>query len=174
MRAKISSSPAGNPAILILAASLWGCGGEGVPEPEILDPWARPMTVEAAGDETSPGVSSAGGDPSPGMNSAVYLTVRNAGGAPDTLLGAASPVAERVEIHESYLEGDVMRMREVGPLAVPAGGEVALRPGGLHIMLVGLRESLLEGDTLSLVLDFRRSGSVHLEVPVGAPGSGGM
>ncbi|MFO8175398.1 MAG: copper chaperone PCu(A)C [Longimicrobiales bacterium] len=164
MRAKTSSSPAGTLAILLLPAFLWGCGGGGGPEVEVLDPWARPMAVE-----TDP----AGGEALPGVNSAVYLTVRNSGGAPDTLTGASSPAAERVEIHESYLEGDVMRMREVGPLPVPADGEVDLRPGGLHLMLVGLRESLLEEDTLSLVLDFRHSGSVPLEVPVRGLGMGG-
>ena len=141
---------------------LSGCDTEGEPRLEALDPWARPMMIREPGGRAS------------GGNSAVYLALRNSGGAPDTLLGGETPVAGAVEIHESFLEEDVMRMREVGPLEVPAGDDVHLKPGGLHIMLVDLRKSLVAGDTLSLTLRFSVSGPVTLRVPVQAAGSGGM
>jgi len=101
-----------------------------------------------------------------GTSSAVYLQVRNPGPRADRLIGGESPSASRVEIHESRMEGDVMRMRRVEGLLVPGGGEVDLMPGGLHLMLLGLRESLIPGDTLSLTLDFERAGPVHVRVPV--------
>jgi len=64
------------------------------------------------------------------------------------------------------MEGDVMRMRRVEELLVPAGGEVGLLPGGLHLMLLDLREPLVPGDTLSLTLEFERAGPVDVRVPV--------
>lgn len=146
----------------VLLGILSGCGAEGGPGLEVLDPWARPMMMR------EPGGRSSGG------NSAVYLSLRNSGGAADTLLGGETPVAGAVEIHESFLEDDVMRMRAVGPLEVPPGGVVDLKPGGLHVMLIDLRESLVAGDTLSLTLRFSVSGPLTLRVPIQAAGSGGM
>lgn len=138
---------------LILLA---GCGETGeVVAPVAVDPWARPATVEFSED----------GIPTP-ANSAVYLILRNSGASSQLLLGVESPAAETVEVHESVLEGDVMRMRKVDRLELPEGGEVELRPGGLHLMLLGLRRSLEVGDTLSLTLFFQGSGTLELSVPV--------
>ena len=146
----------------VLLGILSGCDMAGEPSLDVLDPWARPMMIREAGSGAS------------GGNSAVYLALRNSGGAVDTLLGGETPVAGRVEIHESFLEDDVMRMQEVGPLEVPPGESVHLKPGGLHLMLLDLRESLVAGDTLSLTLGFSVSGPLTLRVPVQASGSGGM
>ncbi len=149
--------------ILLLPVLLTGCGSEDAKGLEVVDAWARPMAIQEA-----PGTAGGGG------NSAVYLTLANKGRVADTLLGGESPVASRVEIHESFLDGDIMRMREVGPLEIDAGETRTLQPGGLHIMLVGLRESLVAGDTIPLTLRFRREGARELRVPVRAMGPGGM
>jgi copper(I)-binding protein len=124
----------------------------GPPEVRVEDPWARAM--------------SAGG------NSAVYLTLVNAGGREDLLRGAETGAAASAEIHESRMEGEVMRMREVGEIPVPAGAEVELAPGGLHIMLLDLQQSLTPGDSLELILHFRETGAVELRVPVRRLGGG--
>ena len=102
-----------------------------------------------------------------GGTGGVFLTL--VGGAEaDTLVGARSSAAARVEVHETYDGGDGLRgMREVeGGLAVPTGSTVELRPGSYHIMLIGLTRTLAEGDTLDLDLDMARAGAVPVRVPV--------
>ena len=69
-----------------------------------------------------------------------------------SLVGAASPLAKSVEIHEMAMEGDVMKMRAVKRVALPAGKTVELKPGGYHIMLVGLTKALKKGETVPIEL----------------------
>ena len=71
-----------------------------------------------------------------------------------TLVGVASPVAKVVEIHESAMEGGVMKMRAVGKVALPAGTNVDLKPGGFHVMLMDLTGPLPEGSTVEVTLTF--------------------
>ncbi len=85
---------------------------------------------------------------------------------PDRLLGGETTVASALEIHESREEDGVMRMRPVEGIDLPPGGEAELRPGGLHVMLLGLTRSLMPGDTITLTLRFQRSGEVVVRVPV--------
>ena len=68
------------------------------------------------------------------------------------LVSVSSPVAGVVEIHEMKMEGDVMRMRAVSDLALPAGKAVALKPGGYHVMLLDLKQALKAGDTVPVTL----------------------
>ena len=114
---------------------------------KIGHPWARP---------TLPGQSAGG----------AYLSVTNNGGAPDRLLGGSSPAAAGVEVHEMRMEGDVMRMREMQGLELPAGKTVTLAPGGLHLMLTGLKAPLKLGDKLALKLRFEKAGEVEVTVNV--------
>ena len=101
-----------------------------------------------------------------------FLTLRNDGAAPERLLGASSPLAGRVELHTSSTEDGVMRMRPLDGIAVPAGGEVTLRPGGMHLMLLELRQPLRAGDRVPLTLRFERAGEVAAELTVRPPGAG--
>lgn len=82
--------------------------------------------------------------------SGAYLEITSKDSA--TLVGAASPVAGTVEIHEMRMEGDVMRMRAVPRIALPAGKKVELKPGGYHVMLVDLKQPLAKGDKVPLTL----------------------
>ena len=106
-------------------------------------PWARP---------TVPGQSTGGG----------FLSVHNSGSKPDRLLGASSPAAAAVEVHEMRMEGDVMRMREIKALELPAGKLVTLAPGGLHLMLTGLKAPLKVGDQLPVRLRFEVAGEIDV------------
>jgi periplasmic copper chaperone A len=119
---------------------------------QILHAWARPTVAGQA----------AGGG---------FLTLRGAAAA-DRLVGAAAPaVAERVELHSMRMEGDVMRMREVSAIDVPAGQTVELKPGGLHLMFMGLKAPLKEGDSVPLTLRFEKAGekTVQLRVQMRPP-----
>jgi hypothetical protein len=111
-------------------------------------------------------------------NSAAYLKITNKGGAPHTLTDVKSDVAEKVQLHMVMKEGEVMRMRPVkGGIAVPANASLELKPGGYHIMLIGLTKKLTLGDMFDLTLQFKGQGDVLVKVMVqkmGGKGSGAM
>ena len=103
-----------------------------------------------------------------------FLKVTNQGAQADRLIGASSPVAERVELHTMKMEGDVMRMREVPAIELPAGQTVTLAPGGLHLMLIGLKGPLKVGESVPATLRFERAGTVTVDLkiePVSGPAS---
>ena len=100
-------------------------------------------------------------------NGAVYMKLVNQGGTDDVLLSAASDMASAVELHESKLdENGVMKMGPVPNIPVPAGGSATLEPGGLHVMLIGLKKELAVGDKFNLTLNFEKSGPKTIEVEV--------
>lgn len=102
---------------------------------------------------------------------AAFLTLAIDAGS-DTLLGASSPVADKVELHTHLMENGIARMRPVeGGLPVTAGTPVELKPGGLHIMLIGLKGPLKQGDSFPLTLKFEKAGEVAVTVPVQGPGA---
>lgn len=102
---------------------------------------------------------------SPGPVAAVYLSVEDSGGG-DRLVGASSPAAARVTLHENTGPRGVSLMETVPALEVPAGGRLELRPGGSHLMLEGLGAPLEEGGRIEVTLRFERSGPRTVEVPV--------
>jgi copper(I)-binding protein len=116
---------------------------------QIEGAWARPAQ---AGDAT-----------------AVYLTIVNTGDTADALVAVHFDGAEMAGIHETRMEGDVMQMRPVASLEIPAGGTVELKPGGYHIMLTNLKHDLTAGEHATLTLEFEHSGQVAIEAEVVAP-----
>lgn len=104
-------------------------------------------------------------------NGAAYLRgIRNSGSQPDRLIGASTPVAERVELHQMTLDAGVMRMRAIPAIELPAGAEVSLRHGGTyHLMLLNLKRPLVDGDRFELTLDFERAGRQTVKVWVQTP-----
>jgi len=106
-----------------------------------------------------------------GQQGVGYMTVRNAGAQPDRLLSASSPAAGRVELHTHIRDGEVMRMRAVDAIPIPAEGAATLQPGGLHLMLVGLTRPLREGESVPVTLRFERAGEVTVELAVQAAGA---
>ena len=93
-------------------------------------------------------------EPPPRSPAAGYLVVENRGGESVELVAVATEAAEQTEIHVMEYKNDRMTMRRVEGLQVPAGGEVALKPGGAHLMLMELRQPLRDGDEVELVLRF--------------------
>ncbi|MCC6171148.1 MAG: copper chaperone PCu(A)C [Gammaproteobacteria bacterium] len=120
---------------------------------KVENPWSR---------ATAPGASVGAG----------FLVITNPGKA-DELVSGSSPVAERVELHSSRLEGGIMKMRKLERLEIPAGGVVRLEPGALHLMLVGLRQPLVEGTTVPLTLRFGSAGELTVQLKVEAIGAQG-
>lgn len=144
-------------AALLLAFAAASCGApqdtteQAAPAPaagvEVRDAWAAP---------TPGGVAVSAG----------YLTIANGGAEADALIGASSPRAGHVEIHEMVMEGDVMRMRPLPRLDIPAGGEASLAPGGAHLMFMDVIAPFAEGESVDVTLTFERAGDVALTLPV--------
>lgn len=84
----------------------------------------------------------------------------------DRLLGGTTPLAERFELHTMSMQGDVMQMRQLDAIALPAGQRVELKPGGLHVMFIGLKQPLTLGSKVPVTLRFERAGEVKVEMTV--------
>ena len=118
----------------------------------IIEPWARATAGTA-------------------MAGAAYMTLNNTVATADRLIEASSPVAARTEMHTHIIEGDIMRMRAVEGVDLPPGEAVEFQPGGLHVMLIGLKGPLQEGQSFPLTLNFAEAGAVTVEVKVLQPGA---
>ncbi len=109
------------------------------------------------------------GRPSPQVaeNGAIYMRIRNTGKQPDRLVGAESPACGMTELHETVMDAQgVMTMQPVGSIPVPAGGEVELKVGGLHVMCMHKREAFQPGARIPLTLHFEKAGAITLEVEI--------
>jgi len=95
-----------------------------------------------------------------------FMTLKNAGGSAERVVGASSPAAGRVEMHVTTREGDVMKMRQVEAFDLPAGGSLELKPGGAHLMLMGLQRPLEEGERVPVTLKLEKGGELKLELSV--------
>ena len=106
----------------------------------------------------------------PGQPANTYLSFDNQGDA-DRLVSASTTAAMRVELHEMTMDGDVMRMRQLPAIELPAGRAIELKPGGLHMMLIGPRAQLKVGEGFLLKLKFEKAGEVTIYTTIEAPGS---
>lgn len=113
----------------------------------VNDPWAR----SSIGIER-PGVA--------------YMTIHNDGDQSDWLLAVTTPLAERAELHEIAHEGEVMIMRAVESVEIPASATLNLAPSGLHVMLMSLQKILVEGENFPLTLHFAQAGKITVNVAI--------
>ena len=133
---------------LILALGLTACAtGSSGPQISVDDAWARPV-------------------PAAGGNGAVFMRLVNSGDEADQLVGGASPMAGAVEVHRTIMEEGVMKMEHIPGLEIPPKGEVLLKPGDYHVMLIDVGHSLAPGDTLPITLRFEKSGEMEMDVEV--------
>ncbi len=101
---------------------------------------------------------------------AVYVTVENHGDSEDRIVSATSPAAKSTMVHETIEQNGVSTMRAADATVAP-GATLEMKPGGMHIMLMGLAAPLKEGDSLTLNLVFEKAGPVTVEAPIGPIGS---
>lgn len=104
----------------------------------------------------------------PGQKVAGGFMKISAQGSVDQLIGGSSSIAEEVQLHTMSMEDNVMKMRQVNVIDIPANGVVELKPGGLHIMFIGLKSPLTAGSTVTVKLKFAKAGDVELKLPVQA------
>jgi copper(I)-binding protein len=139
--------------LLIFSVILIGCKTSSDSNINIENAWGRP----------SPKVATAG---------AFYMLIKNKSGEPDKLLSAESSACGFVELHESYMteEGAMgMRLVENGFIEIPAGGEVELKMGGLHIMCINKLADFEVGAVLPLTLNFEKSGELSIDIEIREP-----
>ncbi len=110
--------------------------------------------------------------PPPGaMATAAFMVLKNTGTADTRLVRVANPASATTEMHTHLNDGGVMRMRQVPDIAVKAGGEAVLQPGGLHVMMIELKSPLKAGDSVPLTLTYADGSSKVIDAPVRAPGA---
>jgi copper(I)-binding protein len=123
--------------------------------------WARRAPSMVQGGQSGPGPGT-----TPAGNGAVYVTISNHGSEADALLSAATDVATTVELHESVEQDGKRVMRPLPKFDVPAGGKLEMKPGGYHIMLLGLKQDLNPGEIVKVGLTFEKAGQMSVEAPV--------
>jgi len=139
--------------LLALVSSGQVCAQTSVPNTIVVEhPWARAT-------------------PAGTMIGATYLTLTNSGSTGDRLLSATTPVADKIQFHSVSEENGVSRMREMRAVEVVPGAKVTFSPGGMHIMLVGLKQPLKEGQVFPLTLNFEKASKVDVMVSVAKVGA---
>jgi copper(I)-binding protein len=129
---------------------------------KISEPWAR---------ATPKGASVGGG----------YMKIINTGSTPDRLVGGATDIASRLEVHEMSMDKGVMKMRMLpSGIEIKPGQTIEFKPGGYHVMFMGLKQQLVQGQHFKATLQFEKAGKVDVDFDISgigasAPGmSGGM
>jgi copper(I)-binding protein len=150
-------------AVAVVVALALSCG--------VARAWAQTqtyrvgdLTIEAPWARATPAGAKVGG---------AYLKISNKGTQPDRLIGGALAGASDVEVHEMSISNNVMKMRQLKDgLEIKPGQTVELKPGGYHLMLMGLSGALKQGQKVKGSLTFQKAGSVEIEyviAPIGAP-----
>jgi copper(I)-binding protein len=143
------------PALMILAQAASADAGKTFK--------AGTISVEAAWSRATPGGAQVAGG---------YMKITNNGKDADRLTGGNFPIASKFEVHEMKTVGDVMTMRPVTSLDIKPGETIEFKPGGYHVMFMGLKQGLKEGDTIKGTLTFEKAGKLDVEYRVGPIGGG--
>ena len=111
--------------------------------------------------------------PAGAKTGAAYLTLVNNGTVADRLIRASTPVAEKVQVHQEIDDNGVMKMRELPVVDIGPGAALTFKPGGTHMMIIGLKQPLKKGQTFPLTLEFEKAGKLDLQVPIAKAGAMG-
>ena len=150
---------------LTLAPSLYGHRNQSKRSAGAL---SVPSSTAFAGDESKVLIRSGWvqeGPPSQTITAA-YMTIENQTGADISLRSASTEVAQTVELHKMELLDGIMKMRRVQTIDIPAGGTTELKPGGYHLMVIGLKKELKEGDNVTIALEFSNGLRKTITIPV--------
>ena len=140
---------------LTLAAAVTSVTGAHASDLMIMKAFARASTTPTA------------------QTGAAYVSLMNHGKDGDTLTSVTAPVAAMAHLHKSELVDGVMKMTPVEALEVPAMGMLEMKPGGYHIMLMGLKQPLKKGEEIAITMHFEKAGDVTVQVPVGGVAADG-
>lgn len=101
-----------------------------------------------------------------GMNTALYFVVENKSDKADTLLSVESAIAKHIQMHETYMKGSAMGMREVKEIPINSRTTFELKPGGYHVMVIDLKKTLKKGSSVGFILHFKNAGAVKINAQV--------
>ena len=132
--------------VILFSATLLLSACEASEGIEVSDAWARTATE--------------------GTNSAVYFVIQNHNADADEVIGASTDIANAAEVHESKMEGDVMRMNHMDSVTLDPSVKVEFMPGGLHVMLIGLKQDLKAGDQVEVTLHFKNNSDLIVKATV--------
>ncbi|WED24907.1 copper chaperone PCu(A)C [Vibrio sp. JC009] len=130
--------------LLTLLTSSFTFAGSGI---EIHKPYARAMPPSAPA-------------------SAVFMTLKNNASQDRAIISASTPAAGKVELHDHIMDGDVMKMRQIPEIVIPANGKTVLKPGSLHIMLFELQQTFTEGEEIEVTVNYKNGQSQTFTAPV--------
>lgn len=130
-----------------------------------MDHGAKAVEVHQAWARASAKMARAGG---------AFMHITNPTAMDDKLVAAHADISKTVELHTHIMEGKMMKMRQVPFIDVPAGKGAMLKPGGLHVMFLGLHKPLVKGETFPLTLEFEKAGKIKVEVMVKGVAAGAM
>lgn len=157
------------PRLLPIFAAMLFCCAAALSHPARAQQTAAPAGAQTGGVEITDAWARA--TPGGAQNGAAYLTLVSPTG--DRLTGVASPAAATAQLHEMTNDRGVMKMREVPSIDLPPGQKVTLKPGGLHIMMMGLKHPLRPGQSVPLTLSFEKSGTREVNAAIGKVGAMG-
>ena len=130
-----------------LMSTVWAVGTAADHKIHVMEVWAR---------ATPPGA----------VVGATYFVVHNQGQQPDSLIGVQSPIADKAEMHTSVMQGDLMTMEKLDSVPLNPDAPIIFKPGGQHVMLMGLDSPLVEGDSFPLTLMFENAGPIEAMVVI--------
>jgi copper(I)-binding protein len=167
------------PMLAVAAGMLLGLGPVSAQDDDDDMASAAPMTSLEPAASMAPGLHVMGAwsreSPMMELAGAAFMVIRNTTDVDDALVGASSPAAAVVELHQTTeAEDGTMGMAPVTEVPIPAGGDAALKPGGYHIMLIELVAPLVEGDQIEVTLEFANAAPQTVSVPVQAMGPMGV
>jgi copper(I)-binding protein len=152
---------------LLLILLLSACTKPKAGQIEAKDAWVRAAAAPQM--QMDSGSSMSGSEHMSGGTSAAYMVLHNLTDETDRLVSVTTDAAESAGMHITQVENDIATMRPVDSIEVPPQGETKLVPGGLHIMLMGLKHELKAGDKVRLILQFEKAGAVSVEAEVRLP-----
>ncbi len=161
--------------LMLLVFILTSCAPK-LAEIQVKDAWARaarmddgsaPMKTPHMGNDGA--TMQPSGSHSSQATSAIYMVINNQTSETDRLIAAECNAAKSVEIHETRMDNDIMMMRQVENIEIPAGQTIELKPGGYHIMLIGLTRDLTTGEKVPFTLVFEKAGRLQYEAEIRTP-----
>jgi copper(I)-binding protein len=133
-----------------------------VGSPYITAVMAMDMSPTSTGD--SMGMTDMGGG-----NAAAFMVIKNSGGTADRLIKAQCDVAKSTELHQTTMKDNIMSMQPVDGIDIPSNGQVELKSGSYHVMLIDLTKKLNVGDKVKIILTFEKAGMISVDAEVRNP-----
>jgi copper(I)-binding protein len=155
------------PAVLLVLSLMTTAHGQMISSrPTSVDPVDCPCPMAIGSQTIAVEHAWARATPTGARTGAAFATLLNKATTDDLLLGASTPIAQKVQFHSETNDNGIMKMRQLSSITLHPGAPVILKPGAIHIMMIGLKQPLKKGQSFLLTLDFEKAGQIEVKVPV--------